>query len=116
METYFVIWNNSISNNWSGGMKPFDYYQPSTLAEAIQLLAHYGEQARILAGGTALLLDMQHGEIAPTHLISLDHVPNLNTFHETGGWHIGALTTISDLASFAENYPPLRALVDSGWL
>jgi CO/xanthine dehydrogenase FAD-binding subunit len=97
-------------------MKPFDYHQPSTLEEAIQLLVHYGEQARILAGGTALLLDMQHGEIAPTQLISLDRIPSLSTFHESDGWRIGALTTISDLVAFAENYPPLRALVDSGWL
>jgi carbon-monoxide dehydrogenase medium subunit len=97
-------------------MKPFDYLQPSTLSEAVALLAHHGEQARIIAGGTALLLDMQHGEIAPTHLISLDHVPGLRTIHENGGWRIGALATISDVADFAVRHPSLRALVDSAWL
>jgi CO/xanthine dehydrogenase FAD-binding subunit len=89
---------------------------PRRYEEAIHLLALYGEQARILTGGTALLLDMQHGEIAPTHLISLDHIPGLSTIHDTGVWHIAALSTISDLASFAETIPPLRALVDSVWL
>jgi carbon-monoxide dehydrogenase medium subunit len=97
-------------------MKPFDYLRPSTLDEAVDLLALHGEQARILAGGTALLLDMQHGEIAPTHLISLDHVPGLKTVQENGGWRIGALYTISDVAAFAVKHPPLRALVDSAWL
>ncbi len=97
-------------------MQPFDYLQPATLGEAIKLLALHGERARILAGGTALLLDMQHGEIAPTHLISLDRVPGLKTVHENGGWRIGALNTISDLADFAINHPPLTALVDSAWL
>jgi carbon-monoxide dehydrogenase medium subunit len=97
-------------------MYRFDYHQPSTLVEAIELLALHGEQARILAGGTALLLDVQHGEIAPTHLVSLDHVPGLNTVQENGGWRIGALNTITDVAAFAVRHPPLRALVDSAWL
>jgi carbon-monoxide dehydrogenase medium subunit len=97
-------------------MKPFEYLRPSTLDEAIELLARHGEQARILAGGTALLLDMEHGEIALTHLISLDRVPGLKTIHENGGWRIGALNTITDVAAFAITHPPLRALVDSAWL
>lgn len=97
-------------------MQPFDYLQPSTLDEAIELLALHGEQARILAGGTALLLDIQRGECSPTYLISLDSVPGLNIVHNNGGWRIGALTTISDLAAFATKHPALRALVDSAWL
>ena len=97
-------------------MNRFDFQQPATLDEAIELLVHHGEQARIIAGGTALLLDMQHGEIAPTHLISLDHLPGLRAVHENDGWRIGALATISDLAAFAARHPPLRALVDSAWL
>lgn len=97
-------------------MNRFDYHQPSTVDGAIELLAHYGEQARILAGGTALLLDMQRGECAPTHLICLDNVPGLNTIHKNEGWRIGALTTISDLAGRIANHPSLRALVDSAWV
>lgn len=97
-------------------MNRFDFHQPSTLDEAVELLVRYSEQARIIAGGTALLVDMQHGECAPTHLISLDHVPSLNTVHEADGLRIGALTTISDLASLAINNPLLSALADSAWV
>jgi aerobic carbon-monoxide dehydrogenase medium subunit len=97
-------------------MKPFDYLQPSTLDKAVELLARHGEQARILAGGTALLLDIQHGEIAPTYLISLDQVPGLQSIRENAGWRIGTLATISHVAAFAVKHPQLRALVDSAWL
>ncbi|MGA7430521.1 MAG: FAD binding domain-containing protein, partial [Xanthobacteraceae bacterium] len=35
--------------------RPFDYAQPDTVAEAIALLAEYGDEARVLAGGQSLL-------------------------------------------------------------
>src|SRR5262249_36225738 len=94
----------------------FDFHQPSTLAKAIELLENNGEKACIIAGGTALLIDMQHGEKAPSHLIGLERVPGLKTIHENGGLHIGALVTLTDLAGFAGKRPDLYTLTESIWL
>lgn len=94
----------------------FDYHQPATLEEAIALLVRYGKQARILAGGTALLVDMQHGECEPAHLIGLENVPGLNSISENGELRIGALATLTELAEFVDARLDLRAFVESIWL
>ncbi len=94
----------------------FEYHQPTSLADAIALLKEYGDQAALLAGGTALLIDMKRGERQPGQLISLWGVPGLAGARANGDFRIGALTTISDLADAAASHPPLRALVDSAWL
>ena len=94
----------------------FEYHQPHSLDGVIALLTQYGTEAALLAGGTALLIDMRHRERSPGHVISLWEVPGLAGFRVNSGFHVGALTTISDLADTAAGHPPLRALVDSAWL
>lgn len=101
-------------------MNRFEYHQPRSLDETIALLGRYGDDAALLAGGTALLIDMRHGERAPDHVISLWDVPGLAGFRSNAGFHIGALTTISNLADFGVNHPALIALVEAarvfgGW-
>ncbi len=75
----------------------FDYHQAASLEEAIGLLTHYGGEARILAGGTVLLPDMQAGHISATRLISLDATSGLDGIQQNGSWSIGALTTLGTL-------------------
>jgi carbon-monoxide dehydrogenase medium subunit len=50
-------------------MKPFEYYAPDTLSDALQLLAHHGPKARPLAGGTDLFLRMERGGWAPEAVV-----------------------------------------------
>lgn len=79
-------------------MIPFEYHAPDSLEEAIDLLGRYGEAARPLAGGTALLVDMNHGQThtRPTHLVSLTQLPELDRISRyADGWSIGALTTLT---------------------
>ena len=47
-------------------LPPFDYAAPKTLEEALQVLAEKGPEARVLAGGTDLLVRMKHGLLRPT--------------------------------------------------
>lgn len=77
------------------------------------MLARYGAQARIHAGGSALLVDIQRGDSAPAHLIGLEHIPNLADISEQDGIRIGAMVTLTDLVRFARLHPALAALVEA---
>lgn len=56
----------------------FEIHQPASVAEASQMLGHYGEDAAIYAGGTELLLAMRHRALTYSHLIDLKVIPGLN--------------------------------------
>lgn len=75
--------------------------QPTSLPEALSLLAAHGEDARVVAGGTALVLMLKNGLIAPSVLLSLGRLSDLNYVrHEPGtGLRIGALATVRDVES-----------------
>jgi probable selenate reductase FAD-binding subunit len=80
-------------------IKPFNYFRPKTLDEALTLLAKYGEEAVLIAGGTDLLIMMKDRVITPGKLVDLQSIPDLNrvTWDEDERLNIGALTSISTL-------------------
>lgn len=92
-------------------MDTFELRTPATLAEAHEILAEYGEEARIVAGATALVLLMKQGLVQPTCLVSLRAVPGLDAIQlDASGLSIGALTTQRALEMHAlacERYPVL---------
>lgn len=75
-------------------MRNFAYLQPTSLAEASQLLSEYGEEAKVFAGGTSLLILMKEGLLRPSALVNIKRIPGLNFIrHQPGvGLRIGALT------------------------
>jgi len=77
----------------------FEYHAPTSLAEALDLLAKYDGKARVFAGGTDLLVSMKKREILPEHLISLKGVAELKgvTYDEKEGLKIGALVTLGEI-------------------
>jgi carbon-monoxide dehydrogenase medium subunit len=80
-------------------MQPFDYCEPSSLREALSLLAEHRERARVLAGGTDLFLRLRTGAVRPSVVLDLKRVPGLDGIRDTeaGGLRIGALTPHADL-------------------
>ncbi len=79
-------------------MSTIKFLEPTNFSEATVLLDQYGKDAKILAGGTSLVLMMQQKRIAPSVLISLGRVPDANFIRlENGGLHMGALATLRDL-------------------
>lgn len=80
-------------------MKTFDYFEPTTLNEAILLLHKYGIKARILAGGTDLMVKMRAKQILPQYVINLKKVPRLDyiKYDRKGGLRIGALARLRDI-------------------
>ncbi|MFQ5849610.1 MAG: FAD binding domain-containing protein [Candidatus Binatia bacterium] len=97
-------------------MKPaaFEYYDPMTLVEALDLLAQLGEGARVLAGGQSLVPMMNFRLVRPSHLVDLNRVGELRYLRvENGGLRIGAMTRQRELersAVVAEGWPLLREL------
>ena len=56
---------------------PFTYIAPGSLQEALEAMRHYGEDARLLAGGQSLLAGMNFRELKPRVLIDLNRLPDL---------------------------------------
>jgi carbon-monoxide dehydrogenase medium subunit len=73
---------------------PFEYFRPSSIAEAVDLLARHGEDAKVLAGGHSLIPAMKLRLARPTALVDLGRVPDLAGIREVGErLAIGAMTT-----------------------
>lgn len=84
----------------------FDYLEPASMDEAIGLLAQYGPEARVLAGGTDLIVQMKMERLAPQYLVSIGRVPGLNGITvQDGRTRIGARTSIRSL----QNDPWVRS-------
>lgn len=84
-------------------MRAFEYHAPTNLNEAISLLQRHGANARPLAGGTDLVVQMKENATkfpAPSHIVSLLRVPELGgiEFSESDGLRIGAGATMADVA------------------
>lgn len=93
-------------------MRDFDWLEPKTPREACKMLAAHGENARVLAGGTALLLALRQRLATPSHVIHLGGVPKLDRleYKQRSGLRIGTLTRIATIAAapeIAKHYPML---------
>ncbi|MEN6368700.1 MAG: FAD binding domain-containing protein [Thermotogota bacterium] len=76
----------------------FAYLRPNSLKEALALLKEHPD-AKVLAGGTNLLVDMKLGKVAPAKVIDITFVPEMRGIEErSDGVWIGALTTIREIA------------------
>lgn len=75
----------------------FEHLQPESLEEALDFLSEYGEDAKVIAGGTDLLVAMKHRLLTPKYLLNLKGL-GLDFIEENqGGMRIGALTRLTTL-------------------
>ena len=65
-------------------LTPFEYFAPETLDEALELLATK-ENAKVLAGGTDLMIQLKEKMIHPANVIDVTHIPELNEFKVEDG-------------------------------
>jgi aerobic carbon-monoxide dehydrogenase medium subunit len=76
----------------------FDYVAAKSVPEAIALLEQYGDEAKILAGGQSLIPLLRFRLAAPSILIDINPIQDLEYIQETDGvLHIGALTREAEL-------------------
>ena len=86
--------------------RPFDYLRPDTVEEAIALLAEYGDDARILAGGQSLVPMLNLRIVEAEALIDISRIAALDTIHDRGKTiEIGAVVTQNKLLA----WPQLQA-------
>jgi carbon-monoxide dehydrogenase medium subunit len=86
-------------------MNQIKFLEPTTFSKAIALLTEYGDDAKVIAGGTSVVLMLQQKLIAPGVLVSLGRVEGWDFIRvEPDGLHIGALTRLRE----AEHSPLLR--------
>lgn len=93
-------------------MKPFAYSVPSTKDEALTLLDEHGADARVLLGGTDLIVALRHGAVHPTIVIDLKRVADLPSGIQRidGVIRIAATTVMTDLIEdprIQRHYPAL---------
>jgi len=92
----------------------FDHLEAKTIEEACSLLAKYKGKARVIAGGTDLLVSMKGREISPQYIINIKAIPNLDgiNYSRKDGLVIGAMTTLAAIESspiIGERFPILSS-------
>jgi 4-hydroxybenzoyl-CoA reductase subunit beta len=96
----------------------FEYVKPATLEEGLNVLQKSGKNARVLSGGTDLLINMKYRVVRPEVVIGVKSIPDLCRISSDtkGNTSIGAGVTLSDLASntsLAEEFPAFNHAVKS---
>jgi carbon-monoxide dehydrogenase medium subunit len=96
-------------------MKPFAYARPATLDEAVALLDEHGPDAKLLAGGTDLVIQLRDGEIAPSLVIDLKRIPELGPAitEKDGVISFSASTVMTDIEEDERVREVFPALVEA---
>lgn len=78
----------------------FEYFAPKSIKEACSLLQEHKGRAKVIAGGTDLLVCMKRRTMTPEYLIGLKNVPDLDyiTYSWKGGLRLGALVSNQSVA------------------
>lgn len=75
-----------------------EYFAPKTIQEACSLALKYKEEAKIIAGGTDLLVQMKRKEVSPKYIINIRGIgQDYITYDDRDGLRIGALATIRSI-------------------
>jgi CO/xanthine dehydrogenase FAD-binding subunit len=94
---------------------PFEYDAPASVEEALDLLARYGDEAKVLAGGQSLVPLLNFRLARPERLVDINRIAELAFVRESDGrLRLGALTRTATLERselVAERWPLLREAV-----
>lgn len=77
---------------------PFEYIAPDTIEEALQVVAQYGDECKVLSGGMSLIPLMKLRFASPAVIVDLNRIQGLDYINEeAGGLRVGALTRYRSL-------------------
>jgi CO/xanthine dehydrogenase FAD-binding subunit len=96
-------------------MRPFCYARPNDLSDALSLLAEHGPDARVLAGGTDVLVRLRLGHMRPGIVVDVKHIGELRSdIVETDGrLRIGARAVMTDIIAERRIRRHFPALVEA---
>ena len=99
-------------------MRAFDYAAPKTLTEAVALLEQWGERARVLSGGTDLIVQVREDRRDLDLMIDAKHIPEMTelVYDPATGLTLGAAVACQrmyDHPAIRKAYP---GLIDSAEL
>ena len=78
-------------------LQEFEYFEPKTIEEVLSLLGKYEGKAKVIAGGTDLLVWMKMERVSPGYLINISRIPALRYLIADKGLRIGALTPFREV-------------------
>ncbi len=95
-------------------MKAFGYVEAKDVAHAVALLAEHGGKAKVLAGGTDLLVEIKHAVHNPELIVDISQLRELKVIAVADdGLHIGALATHGEIMSSPVIQTMFPALVEA---
>lgn len=97
-------------------MRRFSYERPTSLAEATSLLVQAGGEARLLSGGTDLVVGLRDDSIRPTVVIDLKWIDEFATpsiARDAGVFRFGALATMGQIERHEDVLQHLPALAEA---
>jgi len=77
-------------------VRSFEYYKPNSIEEAIKIMSGL-DNAKFIAGGTDVMVQLRQKKISPQHLISLRNISELRNIDTKDGLKIGSLVTHDDI-------------------
>jgi carbon-monoxide dehydrogenase medium subunit len=82
-------------------MRAFTYVRPTTLADAVGILDEHGSDARLLAGGTDLIIRLRDGSLQPSVVVDLKRIDELDPSIREDGDRlvIGARAVMADITA-----------------
>ena len=84
-------------------LRPFELIEPRSVAEAVEALGRADGEARLVAGGTALVPMLRMGLLRPERVISLHRIAELGRIAVSGGGlHVGAMVTMAAIGRSPE--------------
>ncbi len=79
-------------------MRPYDYHAATSVEEALDHLARYGDDAAVMAGGTSLVILMKQGLVRPAHVVGVRGIGALRGIaQDDGALRLGAVATIREV-------------------
>ncbi|MEM0380074.1 MAG: xanthine dehydrogenase family protein subunit M [Desulfurococcaceae archaeon] len=94
-----MSWNINLANTRIIPCE-FEYYEPDSVDEAVRLLDKLGPEAKVIAGGTDLLVQVKMGVVKPKYIVNIKRIKEMYGVIDKGDHlFIGSLTTLRELES-----------------